>query len=336
MSSSSEDDTARDLIIDTDTLGINDDALALHYLFALGRVPRLITTVFGNASAASSERHAHTLLRAHSLDVDVVRGCEKPLWWHEPVREEVRAAVAALPAGTYVAALSPDNEHFWGDGDGIDVSVGVGTGAGTEDGPAPDVLAVALERSQGADVLAIGPVTNIARALRLFGPSGPARHRLWISGGSLTSGNVTENAEFNAFADPEALDACVSAGWESVVMVPLEVLEMPRLVPEVVTRIRRAPTPLGAALDRLERESPRGESTDREPIWDVVAAAVMADKDLPYKQETGVLSVSTEPPYRGRVRFRQGDGAHRLVTQVDPEAVVRRFEVAVSRLRTSP
>lgn len=319
---SSEEDTERDLIVDTDTLGINDDALALCHLFALGRVPRLITTVFGNASAASSAGHAQTLVRAHSLDIDVVRGCERPLWWHESFRAQVRAVVSALPATTYVASLSSDNTHFWD--------------TGAEDGPAPDALATALTRSHGADVLALGPTTNIARTLRLIDPSVPARHRLWISGGSLTGGNVTEHAEFNTFADPEALQRCLSARWKTVVMAPLEVLEAPRLLPAAVDRIRRTGTPLGAALDKLERESPRGENKDREPIWDVVAAALLADPSLPYKQETGVISVSTDLPDRGMIRFRRGEGTHRLVTDIDPDAVVQRFEAAVSRPRTSP
>lgn len=318
---SSEQDTERDLIVDTDTLGINDDALALYYLFAMARVPYLITTVFGNATATASAGYAHALARHHRLDIDVVRGCEKPLWWYEPVREDVRGIVAALPTNTYVASLRLDNDGFWG--------------SGIENGPAPDALAAALTRSQGADVLAIGPVTNIARALRQLAPSVPARHRLWVSGGSIKNGNVTEHAEFNTFADPEALKECLSAGWESVVMVPLEVLEAPRLVPVAVDRIRRTGTPLGAALDKLERDSPRGESTDREPIWDVVAASLMADDTLPYREETGTISVDTDLANRGAIRFRQGNGTHRLVTHIDPESVVRRFEAAVSQPRSS-
>jgi inosine-uridine nucleoside N-ribohydrolase len=312
----------RDLIVDTDTLGINDDALALYYLFALGRVPRLITTVFGNASAASSAQHAHALACAHTLDIDVVRGSEKPLWWDEPVREEVRAVVAALPEATYVAALSPGNKHFWE--------------TAVEDGPAPEALAEVLRRSSGSDILAIGPITNIARALELLDPSVPNRHCLWISGGSISGGNVTEDAEFNVFADPEALQRCLSADWKSVVMAPLEVLGLPRLVPAVVDRIRRTSTPLGAALDRLERESPRGDSKEREPMWDVVAASVMADRGLHGVEETGVLSVFTDLPHRGGISFRQGTGTHRLVTEIDPDAMVQGFEAVVSRLRMSP
>ncbi|MFF4307878.1 nucleoside hydrolase [Streptomyces sp. NPDC001601] len=318
---SSEQDTARHLIVDTDTLGINDDALALHYLFALARTPQLITTVFGNSTATASAGHARALARHHLLDIDVVQGCEKPLWWYEPLRQDVRAVIAALPADTYVASLRPDDAGFWE--------------TDLQGGPAPEALAAALKHSRGADVLALGPLTNIARAVRQLAPSILVRHRLFISGGSIKGGNVTEHAEFNAFADPEALKACLSAGWESLVMVPLEVLQAPRLGPAAVDRIRRTDTPLGQALDKLERESPRGESKDREPIWDVVAASVMADDTLPSRAETGTISVDTDPANWGAIRFRQGDGPHRLVTHIDPDAVLRRFEAVVSQPRSS-
>ncbi|MFJ8694686.1 nucleoside hydrolase [Streptomyces roseolilacinus] len=318
---SSKQDTARHLMVDTDTLGINDDALALHYLFALARTPHLITTVFGNSTATISAMHAHALARHHLLDIDVVRGCEKPLWWYEPIREDVRAVVAALPTDTYVASLRPDDAGFWE----TDIPKG----------SAPEALAAALRHSRGADILALGPLTNIAQAVRQLAPSILVRHRLFISGGSIKGGNVTEHAEFNAFADPEALKECLSAGWESLVMVPLEVLEVPRLLPAAVDRIRCTGTPLGTALDQLERESPRGESKDREPIWDVVAASLMADDTLPSRQETGTISVDTVPAHRGAIRFRRGDGPHRLVMHIDPDAVLRRFETAVSQPRSS-
>jgi len=118
-------------------------------------------------------------------------------------------------------------------------------------------------------------------------------------------------------------------------MVPLEVMAAPRLLPPAVSRIRRVGTPLGMALDTLERESPRGDSTDREPLWDVVAATLLTDDTVPTTRATGVLSVCTDPAHRGRIRFEEGDGTHHLVTDVDPGAVAQRFESVVSRPRRS-
>jgi inosine-uridine nucleoside N-ribohydrolase len=310
-----------DLIVDTDTLGINDDALALYYLLALGRVPTLISTVFGNASAASSARHAQALIHDHQLDIEVAHGCEKPVRWDASVRQRLRAAVGDLPEDTYLASLRADNECFWG--------------AGVEDGLAPEAVASALRRSERTDVLAIGPTTNIARVVELLDPSVFGRHRLWVSGGSIKGGNVTADAEFNAFTDPDALQKSLSAVWQTVTMVPLDVLEVPRVGPALVARVRCTDTPLGRALDKRERESPAGDSKDREPIWDVVVAVLLSDEGLAHVASRGRISVNTDLPRRGKIDFTEGRGPHRLVTSIDASAVVRRFEDVVTGPRAA-
>ncbi len=62
------------------------------------------------------------------------------------------------------------------------------------------------------DILALGPLTNIARALQQAPDLAPRISRLVWMGGSAGAGNHTPYAEFNAFADPEALDCVVAHG----------------------------------------------------------------------------------------------------------------------------
>ena len=72
-------------------------------------------------------------------------------------------------------------------------------------------------------VLAIGPLTNIAEALRLE-PSLPTLvAEITIMGGAaLAPGNLTPVAEANIANDPEAAALVLSAGW-NVTLVPLDV-----------------------------------------------------------------------------------------------------------------
>ncbi len=70
-----------------------------------------------------------------------------------------------------------------------------------------------LENNRGdCRILALGPLTNIA-ALTLARPAIAARitELVWMGGG-VTSGNHTASAEFNAFADPEALAIVLAHG----------------------------------------------------------------------------------------------------------------------------
>ncbi len=64
------------------------------------------------------------------------------------------------------------------------------------------------------DVLAIGPLTNIATAVLLDRDFAGKVRELWIMGGCDNSpGNVTAAAEYNFFVDPEAADIVLRAGF---------------------------------------------------------------------------------------------------------------------------
>ncbi|MND67454.1 Pyrimidine-specific ribonucleoside hydrolase RihA [compost metagenome] len=81
--------------------------------------------------------------------------------------------------------------------------------------PKSDAFAALCNWLEGAGekrILALGPLTNIA-ALCLARPDLAAKisDLTWMGGG-VTSGNHTASAEFNAFADPEALAIVLSHG----------------------------------------------------------------------------------------------------------------------------
>ncbi len=88
-------------------------------------------------------------------------------------------------------------------------------------------------------ILALGPLTNIA-ALALARPDLAARvDELTWMGGGVTSGNHTASAEFNAYADPEAL-AIVLAHGLPLRMVDLDICRKVLARPDDVDRVRQA------------------------------------------------------------------------------------------------
>ncbi|NSZ65638.1 nucleoside hydrolase [Agrobacterium tumefaciens] len=96
-----------------------------------------------------------------------------------------------------------------------------------------------LEGAGEKRILALGPLTNIA-ALCLARPDLVARisDLTWMGGG-VTSGNHTASAEFNAFADPEALAIVLSNGLP-LRMVDLDVCRKVTASPADVLPIRNA------------------------------------------------------------------------------------------------
>lgn len=224
---------AQKIIIDCDP-GI-DDALAL--AFAHGD-PGLevcgITTVAGNVSLDLTTANA---LRVRDFvgmgEVPVVPGCAQPLL--RPV----------LDAG-----------HIHG-------GAGLG-GAQLPDplsGPAPghavDYLVDAISAAPGEITLvAIGPLTNIALAIRREPALISLVRNFVIMGGSAGRGNATPAAEFNILADPEAAAIVFSAGW-TVTMIGLDVTLQTRADAAVRDRLRT----LGPLADHLLLPSLAGYRT---------------------------------------------------------------------------
>jgi purine nucleosidase len=98
-----------------------------------------------------------------------------------------------------------------------------------------------LEEGSGPRrILALGPLTNIA-AVALARPDLAARitELTWMGGG-VTAGNHTASAEFNAFADPDAL-AIVLAHGLPLRMVDLDICRKVLARPEDADCLRRTP-----------------------------------------------------------------------------------------------
>ncbi|MFK0162507.1 nucleoside hydrolase [Rhizobium sp. NPDC090279] len=131
-------------------------------------------------------------------------------------------------------------------------------------------------------ILALGPLTNIA-ALALARPDLAARiDELTWMGGGVTSGNHTASAEFNAFADPEAL-AIVLAHDLPFRMVDLDICRKVLAWPDDVARIRETDGEKAQLLaDLLEGYVNIAISRGRSAmaIYDPTAAAIFVEPTI--------------------------------------------------------
>ena len=244
------------VILDCDP-GI-DDALAI--AFAIGH-PGIefsgITTVAGNVGLAKTTANALAVASfAGAPDVPVTAGCPTPL------------LRPALDAG-----------HVHGES-GLGGAVLPAPPHGPRDGHAIDFIIGALAAAPGEITLvATGPLTNIALAVRRE-PRLPEWVRDFvIMGGSSGRGNTTPAAEYNMWADPEAAAMVFGAGWP-VIMLGLDVTQRTGASAAVLQRMRDL-GPLGTelllpALDQYKSErEPSGP-----PVHDVCAVAWVAAPEL--------------------------------------------------------
>ena len=187
----------RKLILDTD--GGVDDAQALMMLIAAGRTPDAITTVFGNVGLEAATRNILAVLAVGGFSqVPVHMGAARPLT--QPVIDakyihgEDGLGGAPRPAQTAQPASQ--------DGVGFLVSS----------------LREAAAAGDKIDILMIGPLTNLALALRIAPDIVAGIGRLTIMGATVYGrGNTTPAAEFNIYADPEAAAIVFGAEIETLV-----------------------------------------------------------------------------------------------------------------------
>jgi len=166
----------------------HDDAVAILYgAYHLDLVG--ITTIYGNQSVEKTTRNALSLMRLLNLDIPVARGCAEPLNAHFSHGGDIHGA-----SGLDGAQLpEPDRDV---------VAI-----------HAVDFIIEMASQYRGELVLCpVGPLTNIALALRK-----EPRLRQWLRaislmGGTTQIGNTTPVAEFNIWSDPEAADAVFRSG----------------------------------------------------------------------------------------------------------------------------
>ncbi|SMY07134.1 nucleoside hydrolase [Flavimaricola marinus] len=188
--------TRNPLILDTD--GGVDDAQALLMLLAHGITPLAITTVFGNVSLEAATRNILDVLSLAKADVPVHMGQSRPLTGAVIDARNIHGEDGLGSAPRPVKAADPSER------DGVEFLV--------------TTLSAAARTGTKIDLLMIGPLTNLALALRMAPMISDGIGQLTIMGGTLFGrGNTTPAAEFNIYADPEAAAIVFAADIPTVV-----------------------------------------------------------------------------------------------------------------------
>jgi inosine-uridine nucleoside N-ribohydrolase len=293
------------LVIDCDP-GI-DDAIALLLAAASPELQlEAVTAVGGNNGLDRTAPNALRILElAGRSDVPVSAGAARPLVWPLEQRATAVHGVDGLgDAGLGDPAGAPDGRH------------------------AADVLG----ELDGATLVAIGPLTNVALALARRPEAARAIRRVVWMGGGFAGGNVTPAAEFNAWWDPEAAARVVQAGLD-LVIVPLDATEDATVT---ATEIERLGPEAAAMLGYYLRFYTAAYGREECRLHDPLALAVLLDESLVELHEMRVEVDCTRDISRGATlgdrRLRTGPANARVALAADTE---RFRQLIVDRLAVS-
>lgn len=204
----------RKLIIDCDTG--TDDAVAIMALLLCGRFDVLgITSVHGNRPVENTTDNNLRLVEFLGMDVPVYKGCTQALVRdltkgrdYNTRMQRIRAEVDGREIKIHDATLAlPESKRAAQPAHACSFLV--------------DTLRAAKEP---VDIVALGPLTNLAVALRMAPEIAEKIGTLCIMGGGLYIGNRTPVAEANFYDDPEAAEIVLTSG-ASILLNPIEANE---------------------------------------------------------------------------------------------------------------
>lgn len=188
----------RPFIIDCDP-GV-DDATAIVMLAACADIEIVgITPVGGNVSLESTSNNALGLCELLGLDCPVAAGAARGL-----IKELPRAQYAHGASGMGDYEFSPVQKKLY-------------------DKRAWELIYErAVEHGGELEIIAIGPLTNIAIAALKYPDLMSMVKRLYLMAGGAHVGNSTPFAEFNVWQDPHAAEIVFEAGFKEIIMADLD------------------------------------------------------------------------------------------------------------------
>jgi inosine-uridine nucleoside N-ribohydrolase len=281
------------VLFDTDSGLFGDDGAALVMLM---RSPEQIsipgvTVVPGNVwSAQGAEYMIHILDLLKRPQVPVYTGAESPLVQSAAMAREYGRRWGALE---FMGAFAHNDRWAVVPAPGCKLSV-----RKPHREAAVQFIISEIERQPGeVTILALGPMTNIALALRMKPDIETKIKRIVFMGGAVKApGNASSAAEFNFWFDPEAARIVLRSRIPQKVMFALDICNLAPIRKAEFDQIAGAHTP----ITDLYREDLGNRYPDflHKPaavgyMWDSLAAAYLLDPGFVTKSELRYLDVFT-------------------------------------------
>ena len=260
------------VILDVDTG--TDDAIAIMTAVMSETLEVLgVCAVNGNRGIDFTTENTLRVIEYLGKDIPVFRGCSLPM-------------VVSLTEGRredipYKGPKDPqDNVH----GDYIDLPP-----AAIREQPVSAVrwLVDTLMASEGdITLIPVGPLTNIAMALRIEPRIAQKIKRIVIMGGGCREVNITPTAEFNFWIDPEAAKIVFDCGCD-ILVVPLDATHAAAVsirTAEALERKGTKPATLTARIIRQRQNAYKHwqpmADIDSVPVHDALAVCAVLDESI--------------------------------------------------------
>jgi inosine-uridine nucleoside N-ribohydrolase len=272
--------TKEKVIQDADMGLFNDDAVALIMLLNSGQVEVLgVTTVSGNTWVENCTASAIALLKGLGrTEIPVISGPGEALMGN---RQPWMSAEERLFGNSeYLGAFSrPRPEPLKpGAENAVDF-----------------IVRKVKELPNEITLLATGPATNIALAVKSHPEIVPLVKRIFYMGGAVDiPGNTTPAAEYNFWFDPEAAKIALRAPFKEQIVVPNDVCERVYYTKAIYDRIAAGPdTPVVRMFRERHAAMFQKDPKRQSFVWDAIVSAILLQPSIATKLEDRFMDIDT-------------------------------------------
>lgn len=269
----------RKIILDCDPG--HDDAITILMAATHPKIDLLgITIVAGNQTLDKTVVNGLNVCQLLGIDANVYAGMPKPL-----VREQVVAGNVHGESGLDGPVFGPLHRQ-------------------AEKTNAVNYIIDTLMASEGDITLVpVGPLTNIAVAMRMEPLIIPKIKEIVLMGGAYGTGNFTPSAEFNIFADPEAAHVVFTSG-APIVMMGLDLTNQTLCTLEIIERMEAAGNVAGKLFGDIMRFTLKSQfecfGLEAGPLHDATCVGYLISPEAFETQEMYVEVDSNRGPCYGR------------------------------------
>ncbi|MGN9840620.1 nucleoside hydrolase [Nonomuraea sp. H19] len=278
---------SRKVILDVDTG--TDDAVAIMFAALHPDLDLIgVTTVNGNVPLENTTDNTLRVLDwIGRSDIPVFAGLARPI------------ARLGFPSAKHFDRDSGDDPH------GSALPIPEPRSVCQDTGAVEFLIETLRSATEQITLVPVGPLSNIATALAIDPSLTNAVDEVVIMGGGHAVTNVTASAEFNIWADPEAANMVLSAGFSRLTLVPLDATYQALVTRDTCARLEESATPAGIAASRfISRRIDAYDGTvtadDAAPVHDVVCTAYLVRPEIITTRSLHVTVDTTSPLTIGR------------------------------------
>ncbi len=229
-----------------------------------------IGVVAGNAPLPQTLHNTLTIADAFGIHAPIYAGCDRALLRPSTTAENVLGAGAFGTIGTKL----PEPKRTVSSGQAV-----------------LKLIETVLENPNQITLIAIGPLTNIALALRLEPKIAGLFQEIILMGGSTDRGNQTAAAEFNFYADPEAASIVFQSGAK-ITMFGLNLTRQVLLTENHLARVRESKAVHALALADMTAHYLQIRANKIMPLHDPVTVVYLLRPDL-FTLEPAYVQIET-------------------------------------------